>query len=341
MELNICNLSVALGGKTILPELSLQVAEGEFLSLLGPSGCGKSTLLKTIAGILPAAAGSIRLGGRDITGLAPHKRRAVIVFQDMRLFPHMTVAENVAFPRKMQGISRPERLREAAAYLEMVQLGGLEQRRVATLSGGQQQRVALARALCARPSLLLLDEPFSSLDENLRDEMRLLVRKLHDDTHMTTVMVTHDRQEALSLSDRLALMLDGKIIQCGSPREVFERPRCRAAADYFGDHCYLDGVVDHGLFSAHGLRIPASLPDGAWSLLLRPTMLRPAADGPLRLRLSRQVYRGSDSLGIWELPHGGQLKIPGCEGLSCRVGEEQGWALTSDTPIFFPPEETR
>ena len=264
MELNVKDLTVELGGKTILSRLSLDVKEGEFMSLLGSSGCGKSTLLKTIAGILPAKEGQINLGGRDITKLAPHKRKAVIVFQDMRLFPNMTVWENVAFPLKMQGVPKAERLADAARYLEMVQLGGFEKRRVGTLSGGQQQRVALARALCAKPSLLLLDEPFSSLDENLRDEMRSLVRSLHDKTHMTTVMVTHDRKEALSMSDRVALMLHGEILQCGSPNELLHEPASPAVSAYFGDDVYIQGKLENGVFSCAGL------PDGEYSIVLKP-----------------------------------------------------------------------
>ena len=264
MELNIQDLTVAIGSKTILENLSLLVKEGEFLSLLGPSGCGKSTLLKTVAGILPAKTGSIELGGREITRLAPHKRKAVIVFQDMRLFPNMTVWENVSFSLKMQGVSKSERQIEASKHLAKVQLEGFENRRVNTLSGGQQQRVALARALCAKPSLLLLDEPFSSLDENLRDEMRTLVRSLHDDTHMTTVMVTHDRNEALSMSDRIALMLEGKILQCGSPKEVYTQPASSEVSDYFGDNIYLDGKVENGVFTLSGI------PDGEYTLVLKP-----------------------------------------------------------------------
>ncbi len=335
MQLHISALSVALGGETILPDLSLQAEEGEFLSLLGPSGCGKSTLLKTIAGIHPVSSGRILLGGEDITALPPHKRGTVIVFQDMRLFPHMTVAENVAYPRKMQGLGRAARMQEASAHLRMVQLEGFEGRRVSTLSGGQQQRVALARALCARPKLLLLDEPFSSLDENLRDEMRLLVRKLHDETRMTTVLVTHDRQEALSLSDKLALMLNGQILQLGSPQEVYEAPASRAVADYFGDHAYLDGVVQNGLFHAGSFSCPAPQPDGAYSLLLRPAMLRPEKEGPLSLRLLRQLYRGSDSLGVWEVPGGSSLKIA-VQAPLCGPGQSQNWALCTDKLILFP-----
>ncbi len=334
MELNIRDLSVAVGNKNILENLSLQVREGEFMSLLGPSGCGKSTLLKTIAGILPAKDGSISLGGKDITNLAPHKRNAVIVFQDMRLFPNMSVWENVAFPLKMQGISKAERMAEASKYLRLVQLEGFEKRRVSQMSGGQQQRVALARALCAKPNLLLLDEPFSSLDENLRDEMRALVRSLHDETHMTTVLVTHDRNEALSLSDRMALMLDGVILQCASPDEVYNHPASPAVADYFGDNVYIDGKVKAGKFSSCCISCNADLPDGEYSLLLRPGVLSLSDTGSVTMELVSSSFRGSDSLCVWKLCDSCLIK-KSFAVLPCNVGENLRWQLDEKQLIFF------
>jgi len=212
MELELKRLTVELGGKEILHSLDCRVEDGCFLSLLGPSGCGKSTLLKTVAGILPQSGGEVWMGGRCVDDLPPHRRGAVIVFQDMRLFPHLTAEENVAFPLKMRGVSRQERRRRALELLERVQLGGLGGRRPHQLSGGQQQRVALARALAAQPNLLLLDEPFSGLDEELRGQMRDLVRRLHDETGCTTLLVTHDREEARVLSDRILRMEAGRLL---------------------------------------------------------------------------------------------------------------------------------
>ena len=211
MKLNVEHLAVELGGSPILRDLSLQLADGEFLALLGPSGCGKSTLLKAIAGIVPVKSGTIHLGTQDITQTAIHKRGTVILFQEMRLFPHMNVEDNIAFPLKMQGIKKEERLKAAQELLEKVQLSGYGKRRIHQLSGGQQQRVALARALAARPKLLLLDEPFSALDADLRQEMRDLVRSLHSEFAMTTIMVTHDRQEAHAIADRVVDMKNGRI----------------------------------------------------------------------------------------------------------------------------------
>ena len=233
MKLEIKDLMVRFAEDDILKQVSLTVEEGEFLSLLGPSGCGKSTLLKAIAGIIPPEQGSILLGGQDITRLPIYQRGAVIVFQDLRLFPNMNAVDNVAFPLKMQGIGKAERRKTAEELLEKVQLPGLGQRRIHQLSGGQQQRVALARALAARPKLLLLDEPFSALDENLRQEMRELVLQLHKEFAMTTVLVTHDRQEALTLSDRLALMFAGEIAQVGTAEEILQQPNSAEVQNYF------------------------------------------------------------------------------------------------------------
>ena len=211
MKLNIEQLTVELENSAILSDLNLQLADGEFLALLGPSGCGKSTLLKAIAGIVPVKSGKISLGEQDITRTAIHKRGTVILFQEMRLFPNMNVEDNIAFPLKMQGMKKAERLKIAAELLEKVQLCGYEKRRINQLSGGQQQRVALARALAARPKLLLLDEPFSALDEELRQGMRDLVLQLHREFSMTTILVTHDRHEAAAMADRVVSMKDGKI----------------------------------------------------------------------------------------------------------------------------------
>ncbi len=212
MKLSIEGLQVHIDKEAILHNISLQVEQGEFLSLQGPSGCGKSTLLKSIAGILPAEQGTIYLDGKDITRLPIHQRGTVIVFQDMRLFPNMTVEENIAFPLKMQKVPKAQRLSAARELLEKVQLPGYGKRRIHQLSGGQQQRVALARALAAKPKLLLLDEPFSALDEELRQGMRELVLQLHKEFAMTTIMVTHDRPEAVAMSDRIITMSEGAIV---------------------------------------------------------------------------------------------------------------------------------
>ncbi|MBR1987182.1 MAG: ABC transporter ATP-binding protein [Mogibacterium sp.] len=234
MKLEINNLSVDINNTRILDSVSLCIEEKEFLVLLGPSGCGKSTLLKTIAGINSVTEGSMVLDGTLLNDVPAHKRGTVIVFQDIRLFPNMSVAENVTYALKVKGVRKNERREKARELLGYVQLDGFEDRMPSTLSGGQMQRVALARALAAEPKLMLLDEPFSSLDENLREDMRSLVADLHRRFGMTTIMVTHDREEAFSMADRLAVMFEGHIVQTGTPEEVLSDPADDRVRRYFG-----------------------------------------------------------------------------------------------------------
>lgn len=239
MKLKIEGLSAGYDKDFVIKDLSLSVNQGEFLSLLGPSGCGKTTLMKAVAGILPAQGGRILLDGEDITGLPIHKRGTVIVFQDMRLFPHMTVEENVAFPLKMQGVSRSGRLEQARDLLEKVQMGGFRDRRPSELSGGQQQRAALARALAARPRLLLLDEPFSALDAKIRAQMREELKRIQEELNITVVFVTHDQEEAMALSHRIVVMNKGFIEQIGTPTEIYDHPATRFVASFIGEMNFL------------------------------------------------------------------------------------------------------
>ena len=339
MKLEIEHLSVALEGRDILQNLSLQAEAGELLALLGPSGCGKTTLLKAVAGILAPQHGRIRLGGEDITHLPPHRRGVVILFQDIRLFPHMTAAENVAFPLRMRGVGRRARLEQAAKLLDRVRLPGYGARRVGSLSGGERQRVALARALAAEPRLLLLDEPFSALDENLREDMRALVLSLHREFHMTTVLVTHDRGEALSMSGRVALLFDGAVEQCGTPREVYLRPATRRAADYFGGCTCLDGEVRGGLFHCSLVTLPASLPEGRYTLCLREQMWRPAGNGPYALTVKEVRFRGPETMVALAAEDGTlfQKRFPG--PASFQAGDVLRFHLDMGDPVLFPREE--
>ncbi|HET6897330.1 MAG TPA: ABC transporter ATP-binding protein, partial [Vicinamibacteria bacterium] len=213
-------------------DVSLEVAAGEFLTLLGPSGCGKTTLLRMIAGLESPDRGRLLLDGRDVTDDPPHRRPVNTVFQHYALFPHRTVAGNVAFGLEMAGRPRAEIAPLVERALEMVRLGGLDERRVDQLSGGQRQRVALARAVVLEPAVLLLDEPMSALDRKLREEMRAEVKSLHRRLGTTFVFVTHDQEEALALSDRVAVMNDGVIEQMGSPAELYDVPRTRFVAEF-------------------------------------------------------------------------------------------------------------
>ena len=212
-RLFLTDINVELGKKHILKNVSLEVKTGQLISLLGSSGCGKSTLLKTVAGIIEPSSGDVLIDGKSVLGVPVHRRGAVIVFQDLRLFPHMTVAENVEFALKMSGMKKQQYRQIAREQLAKVRLEGLEDRRISQISGGQMQRVALARAFAVRPSVMLLDEPFSSLDEELRLEMGNLLLELQRESELTTVLVTHDTQEARRLSDAIAYMKDGEIVR--------------------------------------------------------------------------------------------------------------------------------
>ena len=339
MKLKIEHLFSGYDSDVVLKDLSLEVAEGEFLSLLGPSGCGKSTLMKTISGILPAKSGRILLDGQDITNLPVHKRGTVVVFQDMRLFPHKSVTENVAFPLKMQGISKHERLNTAEELLKKVQMGGFGNRKPGELSGGQQQRIALARALAEKPKLLLLDEPFSALDENLREDMRRLVLQLQKEFAMTVILVTHDREEALSMSDRVALLFDGQLSQIGTPRQVYDRPKTKQVADYFGNCVYIPGHVENGIFTAPGISCPAAVPDGSYRIMLRPDSLELHQGGNYPLQVEEISFRGSDSL-ICLRSQDGTLWKKSCTGtVAMQVGDTVNAQLKIANPVLFQSYE--
>ena len=336
MKLKIEHLFSGYDSDVVLKDLSLEVAEGEFLSLLGPSGCGKSTLMKTIAGIVPARSGRILLDGRDITDLPIHRRGTVVVFQDMRLFPHKSVAENVAFPLKMQGIPKAQRLKTAMELLKKVQMDGFGNRKPGELSGGQQQRIALARALAAQPKLLLLDEPFSALDENLREDMRRLVLQLQKEFAMTVILVTHDREEALSMSDRIALLFDGQLSQIGTPRQVYERPETKQVADYFGNCVYIPGSVQDGIFTAPGISCPVAIPDGNYHIMLRPDCLEFAQEGKYPLQVVESSFRGTDSLVCLQ-SQDGTLWKKSCTGLvPWEIGSVVNARLNIENPVLFP-----
>ncbi|MGH8777386.1 MAG: ABC transporter ATP-binding protein [Jiangellaceae bacterium] len=222
------------GGVRAVDGLSITIEDGEFFALLGPSGCGKTTLLRTIAGLETATEGRLSIGGRDVTDLPPGERKVAMVFQDYALFPHMSVADNIAYPLRIQKVARASRLATAVEVGDGLSLHGLMERRPAQLSGGQQQRVALARAVASNPSVFLFDEPLSNLDARLRLEARTFLKQLQRDLGVTTVFVTHDQAEALALADRIAIMKDGRIQQVGGPRDVFSRPANTFVAGFVG-----------------------------------------------------------------------------------------------------------
>jgi putative spermidine/putrescine transport system ATP-binding protein len=231
------------GAATVLRDLSLSVAQGEFVSLLGPSGCGKTTLLRCIAGLLHPDRGQITIGGRDITALAAHQRNVGVVFQNYALFPHLTVAENIAFGLRARGISKTEAGPRVAEALALVRMEAHGEKPVTALSGGQQQRVAVARALVVRPSLLLLDEPFSALDRKLRETMQVELKQLLREVGITAIFVTHDQEEALVVSDRVAVMNAGQIEQLTDPVTLYHAPASLYVLDFVGQSTKLSGKV--------------------------------------------------------------------------------------------------
>lgn len=266
MSLVIKKLNVKLQKEDILHEVNMEIKEGEFISLLGASGCGKSTLLKSIAGLIEIESGEIFLEEKSIKDIPPEKRGTVIVFQDLRLFPHMTVEKNIAFSMELKKIPKKIQKERVSQLLKEVQLEGYEKRRIREMSGGQLQRVALARALAAEPRVLLLDEPFSGLDAKLRIEMARLVKKLHQTRYLTTILVTHDKQEALQLSDRIALMSEGRIIQYDLPHNMLYHPQNQKVVEYFGKANCIIGTVKNGRFIGKACEWEADLEDGVYEV---------------------------------------------------------------------------
>jgi len=297
-------------GMVALDDVSLIINDNEFFTLLGPSGCGKTTLLRLIAGFEQPTEGEIMLFGSHLEGLPPHKRSVNTVFQQYSLFPHMTVAQNIAFGLEMLGKSKTEVKRSVNEVLALVQMEHLAQRKTDQLSGGQQQRVALARALAPHPKVLLLDEPLSALDFKLRKEMQVELKRLQSETGITFIFVTHDQEEALTMSDRIAVLQGGHIMQVGTPHEIYNHPTRRFVADFIGDINILEGQLisksdSHGKVKLNaGLEVIATLPnafddlDTSVSVAVRPEQLIicPANEGgDLTGTITNIIYFGSGS----------------------------------------------
>ncbi len=278
--IELVDVTKRYGEASALDGISLRIESGEFFCLLGPSGCGKTTTLNLIGGFVPLTSGELRIEGRRVNDLPPHRRNVNTVFQNYALFPHMTVADNVAFGLRMEGLPSSEVDRRATEYLELVDLGGFRDRYPAQLSGGQAQRVALARALAKRPAVLLLDEPLGALDLKLRKQMQVELARIHRRVGTTFVFVTHDQEEALSMATRIAVMADGHVRQVGTPREIYHRPVDRFVADFIGESNFLDGhLTDNGSGTVFRLSdgtlvpVPANSAGGAngrVALMVRP-----------------------------------------------------------------------
>ncbi|AXI78194.1 ABC transporter ATP-binding protein [Peterkaempfera bronchialis] len=305
----------SFGGAAAVSDVDLTIAQNEFFSILGPSGCGKTTLMRMITGFETPTTGTVELGGRDATGLPPHRRDLNMLFQSYALFPHLTVAENVGFELRVRKlVPRSEIPRVVEEALALVRLEGFGKRTISQLSGGQKQRIALARALVSRPSLILLDEPLGALDQKLRLEMQLELKRLQREVGVTFIYVTHDQEEALTMSDRIAVMNGGRVLQVDTPEAIYDRPAVRFVAGFIGTSSILSGTVAargaHRVLEVPGigtLPLPANdLPAGSTAhLSLRPEDLRvehvraeqagaPAGDGRFALEavLQQAVYLG-------------------------------------------------
>ena len=305
-SLSLRALSKSYGPVQAVRGVDLDVNEGEFLSLLGPSGCGKTTTLQMVAGFVPPTTGSIVVDGQALTSIAPEKRDMGVVFQSYALFPHMTVAQNIGFGLEMRRVERGELKRRVEEALAMVRLAGLEGRYPSELSGGQRQRVAIARALAIRPRVLLLDEPLSNLDAKLRGEMHVELRSLQRRLGITAILVTHDQVEAMTMSDRIAVMTNGGIAQLGTPQEVYDRPASQFASSFLGHTNVLSGRIESRIADEATVRVgPTSFrtrvakdqvtPEIA--VFVRPERLRLGSPdhATLRGRVSTRLFLG----GSW------------------------------------------
>ena len=297
-DLLIEGVARRFGEVVALDHVSLQVAQGELLTILGPSGSGKTTLLKVVAGFETPDAGRVTVGGADITLLPPAKRDIGMVFQNYALFPHLSVAANVAFPLEMRNVAKPEIERRVAEALAMVELKGYEARLPRQLSGGQQQRVALARAIVFNPRLLLLDEPFGALDRKLRETMQLEVRRLQRRLGLTTIFITHDQEEALVLSDRIAVMNKGTIQQVATTTEIYERPANDFVADFVGEsnifHGTMSGPGTVTLEGGRTLQVRGDKPAGSKiGVLMRPERFAPTGINAFAGEVIESVYLGT------------------------------------------------
>lgn len=325
----------------VVDGVDLDVAPGALVALVGPSGCGKTTTLKMVAGLLDPDAGDVRFDGRSVVRLPVEKRPVAMVFQKPLLFPHMTVGQNVGFGLRVRRAGKAAIATRVAEMLELVRLPDLVQRKVGQLSGGQEQRVALARALVTDPAVLLLDEPLSQLDAALRVEMRDLVAGVQRELGVTTLFVTHDQDEAVSLADRVALMLDGRVVQYAEPRAFYERPASMAVARFFGVRNAVPGTVAGGRFTGGGLdvAVPAGTPAGAGTLVVRQEALAVVGTGGPDVVVGRVVaarYLGTALAVSVEIDGGTRLELTAPPTTAVTVGVDVHVHLPPDACTVIP-----
>jgi len=333
--LTIRNLAKSFGKTSVLREISLEIAEGEFLTILGESGSGKTTLLRIIAGFESADSGEILMSGARLDPLPPYRRRVNTVFQHYALFPHLSVAENVGYGLRVAKLPKPEVSTRVEQALAMVKMSAYATAKPAKISGGQQQRVALARALVNRPQLLLLDEPLSALDASLRRQMQVELKSLQREVGITFVFVTHDQEEAMVMSDRIALLRLGELEQVASPREIYNRPATSYTAQFIGHTNLLRADVTNGIARCHSLSWPVAVADGSALFSLRPENLRvatgPSSDNAVRFAATvrHQAFQGATEL----------VQLERADGLVFTVRTSSGKDLQGALDLEFSPAD--
>ncbi|KFC70570.1 Spermidine/putrescine import ATP-binding protein PotA [Devosia sp. LC5] len=335
-NVRLTSIQKSFAKTAVLHSISLDIASGEFISLLGASGCGKTTLLRIVAGLESVTAGAVEIDGRDVTGLPPEKRDIAMMFQSYALLPHLSVAENVRFPLRMRGIgNREEQAERVKAALETVQLGHLSERKPRQLSGGQQQRVALARAIVSKPKVLLLDEPLSNLDARLREDMQVELIEIHQRLGLTTIFVTHDQEEALSLSDRIVLLNAGRVEQEGTPAQIYSQPATGFASNFIGSANLLPAEIFEGPDGpvarfADGQALALARTEtarGAVTVALRQEDLSLSAEGNgPRAKVRTRVFLGARNRYVMSLA-GQPLRALTANDLDFADGQEVSLAI--------------
>ncbi len=345
LPITIRGVTKTYGSVHALDNVALDIRSGEFLTLLGPSGSGKTTLLMVLAGFTRPDQGSLKFGDDEVTRKPPHLRNVGMVFQNYALFPHMTVAGNVSYPLRLRGVPKSEIAERSELALETVQLGGYGTRRIDQLSGGQKQRVALARAIVFEPRILLMDEPLSALDKKLRDRMQIELRHLHEKLGMTTVYVTHDQREALTMSDRIAVINHGKLMQLDTPTRIYDNPANRFVADFIGESAFLPVTRDGGavLHAGQPLKLAQAPPDGDLLLMVRPERVKilsgddTTGANRFAATVSDVVYQGDSFLMYTALADGTELTVRGVvRSATLAALPSVGGAIT----LGLDPEDT-
>jgi ABC-type Fe3+/spermidine/putrescine transport system ATPase subunit len=324
--------------------IDMSIEKGQLVAMLGPSGCGKTTTMKMVAGLLDPTSGDVRFDGKSVIDIPAEKRHVAMVFQKPLLFPHMSIGDNVAFGLRMRGVDRKTRKRRVSEMMELVHLPGMEDRRPGQLSGGQEQRISLARGLITEPDILLLDEPLSQLDANLRIEMRDLIRQIQAELEITSIFVTHDQEEAVMLADRIALMLQGRIQQDGLPQDFYERPATQAVARFFGTKNFVPGSVrDHGFESVLGrLQLSHDHPAGEGLLVIRQEAIEVGeGENSFEATIDRAMYLGTH-VRVWahaaDVPL--QFTVPpgtryeGGQSIILRLPKYQTWVVPLEDRVL-------